>query len=406
MRRTNIVLLFVILVLVVVAAGFAVFIIQQLQKPGSTGPTATGTGTPTASTPFVSNMPHAQGDHLVDSNGNLLTLRGAQIETSLNYIKQWNNGERPTNTLNSAVFNSMVHDWKMNAFRLPLSNWMYAKYTAEYMSQVDQIVQEANSAGLYVILDLHDDKQSGSIYADKAAELPKTEDIPFWKAIATHFKNNSMVMFDVYNEPKDPNWQVWLHGGGTFGGATAVGFQDLVDAIRSTGAKQVIVVEPGSAGKHKGQSAIGLDVAEESGWATVGNHSINDPNIMYSLHIYDGIMNSPQQLAANWGPILGHYPIYYGEWAFLPNTGIAAHCQNLPTNPTQSTQVVQGFLDYMASHNANWTAWQFAPHFLVRNYSNFTPTTLNISWTCGNTKQPTVGMGEVVKSYLMSHVLS
>src|SRR5947209_1056728 len=153
MRRTNIVLLFVILVLVVVAAGFAVFIIQQLQKPGSTGPTATGTGTPTASTPFVSNMPHAQGDHLVDSNGNLLTLRGAQIETSLNYIKQWNNGERPTNTLNSAVFNSMVHDWKMNAFRLPLSNWMYAKYTAEYMSQVDQIVQEANSAGLYVILD-------------------------------------------------------------------------------------------------------------------------------------------------------------------------------------------------------------------------------------------------------------
>ena len=101
---------------------------------------------------------------------------------------------------------------------------------------------------------------------------------------------------------------------------------------------------------------VWLDVAEESGWATVGKHTINDPNLMYSLHVYDGIMASPQQLQANWGPILGHYPIYYGEWAFLPNAGIAAHCQNLPTDPTQSTQVVQGFLDYMASHNANWTA--------------------------------------------------
>ncbi len=86
MRRTNIVLLSVILVLVVVAAGFAVFVIQQLQKPGGTGPIGTGTGTstPTSSTPFVTNMPHAQGDHLVDGNGNPLTLHGAQIETSLN----------------------------------------------------------------------------------------------------------------------------------------------------------------------------------------------------------------------------------------------------------------------------------------------------------------------------------
>lgn len=386
-----------ILVLVVVIAGFAIFIVQQLQKPGSTG--TMGTGTPTTATPFVSNMPHTQGTQIVDGNGHPLILHGAQIETSLNYIKRWDSGERPGDTLNSAVFNTMAHDWKMNAIRLPLSNWMYAKYTAEYMTQVDQIVQQANAAGLYVVLDLHDNKQSGSIYSDKAAELPKTEDIPFWKAIATHYKNNSMVIFDVYNEPKDPNWQVWLHGGGTFGGATAVGFQDLVNAIRSVGAKQIIVVEPGSAGKHKG-NVTGQDAAEEGGWASVGNNTINDPNIVYSLHVYEGITATPQQLDAKWGPILNHYPIYYGEWAFLPNAGIAAHCKNLPTQSAQADQVVKGFLEYMTSHNASWTAWQFAPHFLVRDYKGFTPTTLDTSWTCGNTKQPTVGMGTVVKEFL------
>src|SRR6266487_525801 len=162
MRRTNIILLSVILVLVVVIAGFAIFIIQQLQKPAGTGPTATGT--PTSGTPFVTNMPHTQGTQIVDGNGHSILLRGAQVETSLNYIKRWDNGERPTDTLNSAVFNTMAHDWKMNALRLPLSNWIYAKDTKEYMNQVDQIVQEANTAGLYAVLDLHDDKQSGSIY--------------------------------------------------------------------------------------------------------------------------------------------------------------------------------------------------------------------------------------------------
>ena len=65
----------------------------------------------------------------------------------------------------------------MNAMRLPLSNWIYAKDTATYTSQLDQIVQEANAAGLYVVLDLHDDQQAGSPYSSKSADLPKTEDM-------------------------------------------------------------------------------------------------------------------------------------------------------------------------------------------------------------------------------------
>jgi Cellulase (glycosyl hydrolase family 5) len=285
----------------------------------------------------------------------------------------------------------------MNVIRLPLSNWMYAKYTAEYTSQLDQIVQEANAAGLYVVLDLHDDGQAGSPYPKEAA-LPKTEDIPFWTAIASHFKNNPMVMFDLYNEPKDQSWDQWLHGGGTIGGAKVVGFQDLVDAVRSVGAKQIIVVEPGSSGK--GKQANGQDVAQEGGWSSIGNHMIIDPNVVYSLHVYEGITATSQQLDAKWGPILNHYPLYYGEWAFLPNAGIPAHCRNLPTDPTQADGVVKGFLNYMTSHNASWTAWQFAPHFLVQNYTSFTPTTLDTSWTCGNQSLHNVGMGTIVKQFL------
>src|SRR5260221_14787473 len=76
--------------------------------------------------------------------------------------------------------------------------------TSDYMSKLDQVVQEANAAGLFVVFDLHDTVQSGSPYGT-AATLPKTEDIPFWKAIASHYKDNPMVMFDVFNEPKYQN---------------------------------------------------------------------------------------------------------------------------------------------------------------------------------------------------------
>src|SRR5205807_2351774 len=144
---------------------------------------------------------------------------------------------------------------------------------------------------------------------------------------------------------KATNWAQWLHGGGTVGGAKVVGFQDLIDAIRSTGAKQIIVVEPGSAGSDAGAK----------GWSTFGSTTINNANIMYSLHVYNGIGLSAQQDDALWGPILNHHPIYYGEWALLPN-GYGQpgydHCKNIPHD--QADQVVANFLNYMTSRHANW----------------------------------------------------
>lgn len=373
----------------------------------TSGGSPTAQSTPTATSFTPSGMPHAQGSQLVDANGHPFFLRGAQIESPFNMIKGWESGKKPTDTLNSATFNSMAHDWHMNALRLPTSNWIYAKYTTAYMSQLDQVVHDANAAGLYVVLDLHDNVKSGSPYKSKDSLIPKTEDVTYWKAIAAHYKSNPMVMYDVFNEPVEPSWDVWLHGGGkTSDGATIVGYQDLVNAIRSTGAQQLIVVEPGSAGG-KGNSATSpVTGAEEGGWSNFPiDHAISDPNIMYSLHVYQNIVQSPAIQSAKWGPILNHYPLYYGEWAFLTNgTGKGAlnYCQSLPNNGAEGNQVISNFLNYMASVHASWTAWQFAPHFLVQDYNSYTPTTLPSAITCGDQKA-NVGMGSVIKQYLAAN---
>lgn len=384
MQRTLTILIFVVLAVLVVLGGFAVgqLILSNQQQKG------VGTATPTTTTFQPGKMPYVRGTQLIDTSGHPFVLHGAQIESSLIFANSWGNPKKsPTTVLNSKVFQVMAQDWKMNALRLPLSNWLYAKDPVAYMSVVDPIIQEANAAGLYVVIDLHDNAKSGSPYGP-GTDVPKTEDITFWKAIAAHFKDNPMVMFDVFNEPQAPDWRTWLHGGGTVNGATVVGFQDLVDAIRSVGAKQIIVVEPGS--KIGGPDSAG-------GWSTIGNDTIKDPNIVYSLHTYSTISLPPDQQDAKWGPILNHYPIYYGEWAFLPNSFTPIQCRNVPHD--QADQAVTGFLQYMASRDASWTAWSFTPLHLIQNLTTFTPTTLDIPWTCGDTSID-AGMGEIVKQYL------
>src|SRR5947209_17118960 len=88
--------------------------------------------TPTAQPRYIpSGMPHVQGTQIVDATGHPFLLHGAQIESPFNYIKDWEKGKRPTDTLTSATFNAMARDWHMNALRLPISNWIYAKYTSE-----------------------------------------------------------------------------------------------------------------------------------------------------------------------------------------------------------------------------------------------------------------------------------
>lgn len=371
---------------------------------GGSNPTANGS--PTTQTTLTPIDPayrplgliYAQGAIVVDSSGHPVMLRGAEVDSPFIYIKGWDQGKRPTDLPIQQIFTTMARDWKMNLTRIPISPWIYTQDTATYMNQLDQYVQTANAAGLYVMLAMHDDGKAGSPYGNNAT-LPKKEDLPFWKAIATHYKNNPMVMFDVYNEPKAPDWQTWLHGGGSVGGAQVVGFQDLVDAIRSVGAKQLVVVEPGSAGG-AGAAVDPNATAEEGGWSRIGNNTINDSNIMYSLHAYQGIKFSAQQQDAKWGPILNHHPIFYGEWALLPNVaGNAglAHCAGI--QPGQADGIVRGFLDYMTSRNASWSAWEFAPHYLVQDYSSFTPTTLDAQWMCGD-KSANVGMGTLIKQYL------
>ena len=62
--------------------------------------------------------------------------------------------------------------------------------------------------------------------------------ITFWQEVATRYKDNPLVAFDLFNEPHVPQ-SVWLDGGTlrppTGRPSHAAGMQQLYDAVRGTG---------------------------------------------------------------------------------------------------------------------------------------------------------------------------
>eukprot|EP01103_Thecamoeba_quadrilineata_P005661 TRINITY_DN15430_c0_g1_i1.p1 TRINITY_DN15430_c0_g1~~TRINITY_DN15430_c0_g1_i1.p1 ORF type:complete len:229 (-),score=44.67 TRINITY_DN15430_c0_g1_i1:41-667(-) len=81
--------------------------------------------------------------------------------------------------------------------------------------------------------------------------MPDMDHSPqFWTEVATAYKDNTAVLFDLFNEPYPDNnnwnseagWTCWLNGG-TCSGVSfpAAGMQLLVDTVRNTGAQNVIL---------------------------------------------------------------------------------------------------------------------------------------------------------------------
>jgi endoglucanase len=119
--------------------------------------------------------------------------------------------------------------------------------------------------GINPILDLHwtHGQYTGNISAcaDVKRHLPEADAHDAVHAavldrVANAFKGNDAVVFDLFNEPypdASNNWSdmpaAWrcLRDGGAYTGITyeVAGMQDLVDAVRATGAINVLLVAAG-----------------------------------------------------------------------------------------------------------------------------------------------------------------
>jgi endoglucanase len=257
---------------------------------GAGGSSFTGTGL------------HAVGNHLEDS-GKTVRLIG------------WNRpgAEYSCIGMKPSVFDGptdmasiqAMQAWKgFNAIRLPLNEtcWLgingvnAAASGSSYVNAVAQYVSLFRAAGIYVILDMHWNAPGSSVASSQMPMADADHALDFWQQVATKFKGDAGVVFDLYNEPhlnsvpmggfvagsSADDWSCWLSGGCSVtpqtweqqtGSYMVAGMQQMLDAVRATGATNLVLAG--------GENWSG----DLSGWAAHAPHD-SGSNLAASAHVY------------------------------------------------------------------------------------------------------------------------
>jgi hypothetical protein len=311
---------------------------------------------------------HVEGENIVDRKGRRIRLLGVNrsgsefecIQGGTANARGWGIFDGPVD-LPSA---KQIAAWHTNVVRVPLNedcwlgiNGVRSKYGGRsYRVAIERYVSTLHHAGLYVVLDLHW-SAPGNIPAEAQQPMPDADHAPaFWRSVARAFKGDDAVAFDLYNEPflyasylQNPgqnSWACWrngcklsqyLTGGSPYTkhySWQAAGMQALVNAVRGTGARNLILVG-------------GLNWANDlSGWRT---YAPADPehNLAVSWHSYPGeacgSVTCWQQVVA---PLASQVPIVVGE------TG-----DNTCTSATYDA----AFLPWADRHNLSYLGWTWNP---------------------------------------------
>jgi endoglucanase len=210
---------------------------------------------------------HVSGNQLVDAAGHAVVLHG--VDRSGGEFSCVQNAGIWNGPMDQASITAMK-TWGITAVRVPLNEacWNGESYVpaadagSSYIDAVKAYVRLLNENGIVAILDLHwtDGAYTGTASACASAQascqkpMPDSaQAVPFWTSVASTFKGNNAVVFDLFNEPypdialgsETAGWQCLRDGGSACSPGISypvAGMQTLVNAVRSTGASNVIMV--------------------------------------------------------------------------------------------------------------------------------------------------------------------
>jgi endoglucanase len=298
--------------------------------PPTTAPptTAPPTTAPPTSPPPTGAAPqlHVSGNKLVDQNGATVVLHGVD-RSGGEYSCVQGTGIWDGPMDQTAV--TAIKSWGVTAVRVPLNEacWNAESYVTaadagtNYQQAVAAYVNLLNANGIVAILDLHwtdgtyTGNSAGCSSAQATCQKPMpdaAEAIPFWTSVASTFKGNDAVIFDLFNEPypdralstETAAWQCWLNGGSSCTAGISypvAGMQQMVNAVRSTGANNVLML---------GGLAYSNDLTQ---WL---QYEPTDPdhNLAASWHSYNFNTCSTQSCwTSQIAPVIAQVPLIAGE---------------------------------------------------------------------------------------------
>lgn len=220
-----------------------------------------------------------------------------------------------------------IADWNANTVRIPLNEecWLGLSNIApeyrgaNYINAVRDLVAKVKAHGMTPMLELHwshgqytgNSAGCSDVHASCQKPMPNMQYTPsFWASVASTFKDDPTVVFDLFNEPYPDRatatttqaWQCWRDGGTCSGiGYEVAGMQDLVDSIRDTGAKNLILV---------GGLAYSNDLSQ---WLT---YKPTDPagNLAAAWHVYNfNSCSNESCFNSTLAPVAAQVPLVAGE---------------------------------------------------------------------------------------------
>ncbi|HEY2158349.1 MAG TPA: cellulase family glycosylhydrolase [Isosphaeraceae bacterium] len=303
------------------------------------------------------------GTRVVDSRGDRVRLRGVNAAS----LEWTSDGEgHILDTVQTAI-----EAWHVNHVRLPLAQDRWFGKAPEqkddgtaYRALVAKVVDLCAGRGCYVVLDLHwsDAGEWGKQIAQHV--MPDRNSEAFWRDVAGAYRDHPAVIFDLYNEPHDVSWDVWLKGGkvtekdrkaGKEMSYEAVGMQRLLDVVREAGAKNVVI-------------AGGLNWSYDLGGILDGRQ-LSDPlgnGVIYANHAYPFKGDTVEKWIAKIEKATARLPVIVSEFGSDPRGGAGL----------SGEAWVRRVLGALEGHEWAWTAWDLHPAAGPRLISDwkYTPT--------------------------------
>jgi hypothetical protein len=300
--------------------------------------------TDTPSTATAITGLHVSSNQLLDSANNIfrpLGVNRAGTEYMCDSAADTTVLDGPSDAASVAAMAS----WHINTVRIPLNEdcWLgingypAAQYTAsQYQQAIIDYVNLLTTNKLVAILDLHW-SAPGTTRSNKQQTMPDLDHAPsFWSSVATAFKGNSSVIFDLYNEPFTTSWSCWLHGSTATSANpcsdvsfSVAGMQTLVNAVRNTGAMNPIML---------GGLAYANDLSQ---WL---QNKPDDPSnsLIASFHLYNfNTCNSANCWDTQVGQVAAQVPVITGELG----ENDCAH------------GFIDGAMDWLDQHNIGYLGW-------------------------------------------------
>jgi endoglucanase len=266
---------------------------------------------------------HVDGNQIKDPAGNPVTLRGVSVLPGEHHNE--------CTTCNNKPMSEMIawqadgsRGWYSRVLRLPVTTAKVKDPATSFATHIDPYVQQAIALNQYVIVDLHlvsnyDVNGSGGVKQQFVMD--------FWKYVAPRYANTPNVIFEIFNEPVNPdNWTSWKNF-----------IQPVIDSIRAVAPNNLILVGSPQ-------------------WSTRVNSAVTSPltggNLVYVYHIYPNQgAASAANLNAKFGNAANTIPVMLTEFGWNQDP-------NYSDGVTFGTTGGWGtpFRNYIDAHP--WISWQ------------------------------------------------